>query len=104
MSAKSRYDREAARLAKLPRPKRFEQLLDFPLTFTIKAIGRGKQFWNEVRQTLDECGYDEVILLERPSSGGRFFAITFSLNVENGVELDRIYQRLEGIPSLVYLL
>jgi putative lipoic acid-binding regulatory protein len=100
----ARYEEEAERLAKLPVRSASRPYSTFPLDFTIKAIGRGKQFWNEVRDTLDACGYEDVILLERPSSGKRFFAITFSLHVENGAALDRVYQKLQDMPSLVYLL
>lgn len=100
----SRYDQESERLAKLPRAERFEALLEFPLDYTIKAIGRGQEFWNEVRETLDRCGYKDVILVERPSTRKRFFSITFSVNVESGVALDRVYGALQEIPSLVYLL
>jgi len=104
MSGISRFDRASAELAQLPRAERFERLLDFPNEFTFKAIGKGEDFWRHVRTVLDETGYPDVIVLERPSARGRYCSITFKINVESGETIDRIYRSLELIPTLVYLL
>lgn len=104
MVSTSRFEKESAKLAKLPRAERFDRLLDFPADFTFKAIGKGSGFWNKVRQVLDDCGRGDVILVERPSARGRYCSITFSIRVENGAAIDTIYTALQTIPELVYLL
>jgi putative lipoic acid-binding regulatory protein len=104
VSRLSRYEQEAARLAELPRAERFASLLSFPLDFTFKVIGRGPDFWREVRQLLDARGHEQVILVERPSANGRFCSITFSLHITDADALDAYYGALQALPNLVYLL
>lgn len=102
--ASKNYDAEAARLAKLPRAERFDQLLDFPTDYTVKAIGRGNTFSESVRALLATCGYPDVIAVDRPSARGRFVSVTFTVKVNNGKELDDLYTALQALPDLVYLL
>lgn len=98
------FQREAKRLAALPRAERFENLLDFPVRFTFKVIGRGQEFSDEVRDVLRSRGHREVMLVERPSAHGRYSAITFKLDVESGEALDAMYSALETLPNLAFLL
>lgn len=99
-----KYEREAARLAKLPRAERFEELLDFPVQHTFKVIGRKGSFYQEVLQALERLSFVDVTFVERPSKTGRFISLTFQLTVDSGAQLDDIYRVLQGIPGLAYLL
>jgi putative lipoic acid-binding regulatory protein len=98
------FEEESARLAKLSRAERFEQLIEFPTQHSFTIIGRTANFDQLLRQALTDCGYQEVLLVERPSATGKFLSLTFVLGVANGVELDRLYLALEQLPGLAYLL
>lgn len=98
------YDKEAARLAKLPRSQRFEALIAFPAKHTFKVIGKSDGFADAVATTLELLGYGRVTLIERPSSRGRYVSISFHLQVESGEELDRAYSALEKLEGVAYLL
>ncbi|MBW2735166.1 MAG: DUF493 domain-containing protein [Deltaproteobacteria bacterium] len=100
----SEYEQESQRLSKLPRAERFDELVDFPTDFTFKAIGRGADFSQKVREVLDAKGYGDVVLMERPSKKGNFVSVTFSLEVHDGVAIDMMYTALEGLEDLAYLL
>lgn len=104
MSSFSRYEREAARLAKLPRAQRFEQLMTFPVDFVFKAIGKGEGFWEQVRAALDSHGHNDVIMVERQSAHGRYRALTFTVHVDTASDLDALYDALQALPDLVCLL
>ena len=98
------YDEEAKRLAKLPRAERFEALLSFPAQHVIKVIGKAQGFSELVKKTLADLGYPELVPIERPSAKGKFVALTVTVSVQNGHELDRVYSALERLPNLSYLL
>lgn len=104
MGRVSRYEEESARLAELPRAERFASLMAFPTDFTFKVIGRGPDFWQEVRRLLDARGHQQVVLIERPSAQGRFSSVTFTLHVADAAALDACYEALQALPNLVYLL
>ena len=62
-------------------------------------------FSDAVRNAIQTLGYsDHVILVERPSSSGKYVSITFRLQVRDGKSLDSIYRQLEQLPGLAYLL
>ena len=99
-----KYEKAAARLAKLPRAERFEELLDFPVQHTFKVIGRKGTFYQEVSRALARLSFEDVTFVERPSKTGRFISLTFQLTVDSGAHLDEIYRVLQSIPGLAYLL
>jgi putative lipoic acid-binding regulatory protein len=100
---KSRYEHEAERLAKLPRAARYDELLRFPAELTFKAIGRAAGFREAVRRVLDEAGHAGTRLDERRSGAGTYVAITFTIDVASGAEIDELYTRLEVLPGLAFL-
>ncbi len=100
----SAFEKAAERLAKLPRPERFEELIKFPAKHMFKAIGKGGGFADDVQGVISNFGYTDTILVERPSKQGRYCSITFSVDVQDGAALDRIYSALETLPSLKLLL
>ena len=97
------YNRESERLAQLTRAQRFDQLLDFPIDFSFKVIGRRGSLFQNVRALLDARQHEDVILVERASATGKFVSITFILNVSSGEMIDEIYSALEGLPSVSFI-
>lgn len=99
----SKYEREVVRLSKLPRAERYDELMDFPASYTFKVIGRTVGFPEAVTFALDAAGRTGVRLEERHSGQGKYVAITFTLSMSSGKEIDEIYTRLEALPGLAFL-
>jgi len=97
------YDKEAARLATLPRAERFEALMTFPQRCALKVIG-GAGIEPTVRATLEAIGHAPAEVRSRASSGGKYTALTVEVDVANGAALDRVYSALEALESVRYLL
>ncbi len=100
----NRYEEAAAELAGLPRVERFERLIEFPTRHMFKLIGRKEGLCGAVRGALGTVGYEEVVLVERPSSKGRYISLTFEIAVPSAEQLDRLYRALEQLPGLSLLL
>lgn len=100
----SPYEKEAERLAGLPRAERFEALIEFPAAHTFKVIGRREGLSAAVQQALEGAGHPGVCLVERASAQGRYLSLTFTLEVSSGRELDELYGILERLPGLACLL
>ena len=100
----SEYEKEAERLAALPRAQRFEELMDFPADHTFKVIGRSEGLAEVLQQALRGAGHPDVCLVERPSARGKYVSLTFTLEVASGQELDTLYLLLEALPGIAYLL
>lgn len=99
----SKYEREVVRLSKLPRAERYDELLEFPASYTFKVIGHTAGFSEVVTVALDAAGHPGARLEERHSGQGKYVAITFTLEMSSGKEIDDIYTRLEALPGLAFL-
>jgi putative lipoic acid-binding regulatory protein len=100
----NRYKQEAARLARLSRAERFEELIQFPAKHQFKVIGPSEGAFGEaVKEKIVDLGYKGVIPVERTSAKGRYISITFDIRVSSGEQLDKIYTELESLPNLLYL-
>jgi putative lipoic acid-binding regulatory protein len=99
----TKYEAELERLSQLPRAERFEQLIAFPAQHLFKVIGRSR-CGEDVQRALRALGFGEVVVAERPSAKGKYLSVTFTLEVSDGRALDRVYQALEQLPDVVYLL
>lgn len=71
-------------------------LLEFPCDFPIKAMGpQIPEFRARVIEILAaHLAVDEARLSERPSSNGRYLAITYVARAESQAQLDAIYREL----------
>lgn len=98
-----RFEERAAELARLPRAERFEQLIEFPTRHLFKVIGPREGLHDAVHRLLQGLGFPDVIIVERPSAGGRHASLTFELSVSSGQELDQIYIALEGVRGVAYV-
>jgi len=74
-----------------------ETLLEFPCEFSIKAMGLATPEFDAVvveivRQHAPNLGEGAVRI--RPSSGGKYLAVTVTINATSKKQLDTIYQAL----------
>ncbi|AWN14384.1 YbeD family protein [Salinisphaera sp. LB1] len=74
-----------------------ETLLEFPCEFAIKAFGRHGTAFEQTVYTLVKAHAPELTtddLSSRESSGGRYIAVTASINAKSKAQLDAIYKDL----------
>ncbi|KEZ77415.1 YbeD family protein [Salinisphaera hydrothermalis] len=74
-----------------------ETLLEFPCEFAIKAFGRHGTAFEQTVYTLIKAHAPELTtgdLSSRESSGGRYIAVTASINAKSKAQLDAIYKDL----------
>jgi len=74
-----------------------ETLLEFPCEFSIKAMGLATPEFDAVvveivRRHAPDLG--EGAVRTRPSSGGKYLAVTVTINAISKQQLDSIYQAL----------
>lgn len=83
-----------------------ESYLEFPAEFPLKAIGTGDDFeaWvlQVVRQHVPELG--EHASTTRPSSGGKYLAVTVTFTARSQAQLDALYADLGRDPRVKMLL
>lgn len=78
---------------------------DFPCRFPIKIIGRAGDGFEAV--VLDIVrrhapGLDADSLTVRASSGGKWLAVTVTIEAESRAQLDAIYRELSGHERVVW--
>lgn len=74
-----------------------ETLLEFPCEFEIKAFGRHDTAFEQTVYRLIKAHVPELTtddLSSRESSGGKYVAVTASINAKSKAQLDIIYQAL----------
>ena len=84
-----------------------ESLLEFPCRFPIKAMGLDEaEFEAHVLQIIsahvDDIGPDDVSI--RPSSKGKFLAVTVTIVAQSQEHLDRVYRNLTASERILYVL
>lgn len=73
------------------------QLLKFPTEFPIKVMGRDSESFRTLTLAIVERHAGPLpasAITERPSSRGRFLALTYTITAQSRQQLDRIYQEL----------
>jgi len=84
-----------------------EGLLQFPCRFPIKAMGRAN---GDIEAIVVEIvrrhapGIDGAAVRVRASSGGKWLAVTVTIEAESRAQLDAIYQDLTAHESVVWAL
>ena len=74
-----------------------ETIFEFPSNFPIKVMGRDTESFRTLTLAIVERhagSLDASRISERPSSRGRFLALTYTIRAESRAQLDRIYQDL----------
>jgi hypothetical protein len=87
-----------------PAPER-ESVFEFPCRFPIKATGRNQgDFAALVVEIVRRHapGLDEGLVTQRASSGGKWLAVTVTIEAESRAQLDAIYQDLTANELVVW--
>ncbi len=83
-----------------------ESYLEFPAEFPLKAIGVGDDFeaWvlEVVRKHVSDL--DDRASATRPSSGGKYLAVTVTFTARSQAQLDALYMELGQDPRVKMLL
>lgn len=81
-----------------------ETLLEFPCEFAIKAFGRHGTDFEQTVYALVKAHAPELTtdnLSSRESSGGRYVAVTASINAQSKAQLDAIYRDLSASEQVL---
>jgi uncharacterized protein len=84
-----------------------DTLLEFPCAFPIKAMGRADADIAEVVVEIvrrHAPGLDETRVTLRPSSGGKWVAVTLTIEATSKAQLDAIYSDLTAHEQIVWAL
>ena len=84
-----------------------DTLLEFPCAFPIKAMGRADADIAEVVVEIvrrHAPGLDETLVTLRPSSGGKWVAVTLTIEATSKAQLDAIYSDLTAHDQIVWAL
>ena len=80
-----------------------ESLIEYPSDFPIKVMGKQHP---ELAQTLTEVvlqfdpGFDAATVEMRPSKGGNYMGLTFTVRATSREQLDALYRALHGHPMV----
>jgi hypothetical protein len=81
------------------------ELLQFPCSFPLKAIGAGVDDFEALVVSIvrrHAPGIDAVA--SRPSAGGKYLGVTVTFVAESREQLDALYRELSAHPRVVMLL
>lgn len=79
----------------------------FPCRFPIKAMGRAEADIEAIVVAIvgrHAPGFDAAAVRVRPSSGGKWLAVTVTIEAESQAQLDAIYRDLTAHESVVWAL
>ena len=82
-------------------------MIEFPCDFTIKVFGNTtEEFETTVYGIIRKHVPDmpDHVIMARPSSGGKYQALSITIHVESKDQLDRIYQELSASPLVLMAL
>jgi putative lipoic acid-binding regulatory protein len=84
-----------------------ESLIEYPSDFPIKVMGKAHP---DFAQTITEVvmqfdpGFDPVTVEMRPSKGGNYLGLTFTVRATSREQLDALYRALHGHPLVSVVL
>ncbi|WP_353172739.1 DUF493 family protein [Paracandidimonas soli] len=84
-----------------------ESLIEYPSDFPIKVMGKSHP---EFAQVLTEVvlqfdpGFDASTVEMRPSKGGNYIGLTFTVRATSRQQLDDLYRALHGHPMVSIVL
>ncbi|MDX8396573.1 MAG: DUF493 domain-containing protein [Mariprofundaceae bacterium] len=84
-----------------------ETLLEFPCQFPIKVMGNNQNnFENEVVMIVREHApnLSEGAVRSKPSSTGKYLAVTITITATSKAQLDTIYRTLNALPDVKMML
>jgi len=90
----------------MPMPSE-DSLIEYPSDFPIKVMGKAHP---DFAQTLTEVvlqfdpGFDAATVEMRPSKGGNYLGLTFTVRATSREQLDGLYRALHGHPMVAVVL
>ncbi|KXX64585.1 YbeD family protein [Marichromatium gracile] len=84
-----------------------ETLLEFPCRFPIKAMGRASEDFQTLVVDIVERhapGVEATAISTRPSNGGKWLAVTVTIEAHSKAQLDAIYAELTAHERVVWAL
>ena len=84
-----------------------DSLFEFPCQFPIKAMGRADgDFASVVVEIVSRHapGVDATAMCVRPSRGGKWIAVTLTIEAQSRPQLDAIYRDLSAHEQVVWAL
>jgi hypothetical protein len=84
-----------------------DSLFGFPCRYPIKAMGLADQDFEALVVAIvsrHAPGLDASAVSVRPSSGGKWLAVTVTIEAESRAQLDAIYRDLTAQGSVVWVL
>ncbi|GAB0147881.1 MULTISPECIES: YbeD family protein [Marichromatium] len=84
-----------------------ETLLEFPCRFPIKAMGRASDDFQTLVVDIVERhapGVEATAISARPSNGGKWLAVTVTIEAHSKAQLDAIYAELTAHERVVWAL
>lgn len=80
---------------------KFDQLLEFPCSFTFKIMGDAKpELVNEILCVIQKYAPGDYSPLIKPSSTGKYYSISVTIDARNSAQIERLYQKLSEIESV----
>ncbi len=83
------------------------QLLQFPVAFPIKVMGRRTDDFAQVVMGIvlkHAPDFDAASLEMRPSRNGNFLSVTATINAQSKQQLDDLYRELSAHPMVKFAL
>ncbi|MCA9792642.1 MAG: DUF493 domain-containing protein [Candidatus Eremiobacteraeota bacterium] len=84
-----------------------ESLMEFPCSFQVKAMGlAGEDFVEHVVALVraQMASHEPHEVSSRPSSGGKYWSVTVTIEARSRAQIDRIYQSLTDSDLVLYAL
>lgn len=84
-----------------------DKILSFPCIYPVKAVARHADDPKHLVCTLINAHVPEVDILaveSRPSSAGRYLAVTVTLRASNQAQLDALYRDLSADKRLLWVI
>ncbi len=84
-----------------------ESLIKYPCAFPIKVMGKQHPELAQVLTALvleHDPAFDAATVEMRPSNGGNYIGLTFTVNATSREQLDALYRALHGHPLVSVVL
>ena len=83
----------------------FDQLLDFPCVFSFKVMGVAvPELMEEVLAVIQKNAPGDYAPTVKPSSKGTYHALNVPVTVESKEQIEAIYNELNNLESVRYIL
>jgi putative lipoic acid-binding regulatory protein len=81
----------------------FDSLLEYPNLFTVKAVGRGANFAQNMVDLCNSVSNDAVKAHRvRASAGGKYESVSVDVVVQSGDMVYELYEKLGAHPDVVF--